>query len=630
MEPDTTPARVDSSSPVKPSLSTILDFSRSRPWFSWVFPRARLTSIDYAIALALLTACFFSFANTDLDYLGQNSLNFLFGNPLDFYDNAKKFQPAYGGATYPPAVYAVFALWLSPWKLLGVITGPNALPPYLIYWLKLATTITYLTASHTFYLIAKEYFPDAGQAKYAMSAFFTAPLAVFSQFIYSQTDIFHVQLMLLGYLMFVRNRLGLASFFFGLSVTFKSFPAICFFPLLLLLEKRPTRLAVFVLVFMAPTLLVNIVYSHSPAFTHNPINELLHERLYVASVIATDDRTWIDGDLRLYLLPLAYAMLCGFTYFRHSSPETRLQDSAYVWLTSSVLLFVPILWHPNWVTLAVPPIVLTSMLSNRFRFLLALDLLGMASFVAAVSFIFQDSADAVMFRGDLLKVDFHNSYPMDNFFNWFGDHSESIFFTGFGAYLLLQTTLKYRLITPGTHVTGPKDLDYGDIRQRLYIGLAIFLIPVVLVIWRDLTSGEVSIGTGGYEQEYALTASSPVEQKFRAEGTTIKSVSLFLKTSGRRGSDELTVELVDAGGKSLARVELHTLPTHELSWHRFPFDTVTAVRRGDQYSFRVLSAKGAPGNAFSLLTTTEDQYGQAIVEGRPLHADLIFRIAFLR
>lgn len=632
MEPRTTSARTEHT----PSLDQILWKMKHTQvllhfpsWLRRAFPRSRLTSIDYAIALAILTSCFLSFIQPDLETLGTSSLNYLFGNPLEFYDNA-------GYATYPPSLYAVFAVWLYPWKLLGVITGPNFLPPYLLYWLKLATTITYLTTSYTFHLIAKEYFPDDSRAKYATAVWFTAPLAVFSQFIFSQIDIFYVQLMLLGYLMFLRNRLGWASLFFGLAVTFKSFPALCFFPLLFLLEKRLIRIAGLVFVFAAPTLLMRTIYSHSlTAFSANELNQLFLERVYTVAISTTDDRFWVNGWngwWRIYLLPLAYAILCGITFFRRSPSETRIQECAYVWLTSCALIFVAFYWHPQWLIFPVPAMVLTSMLSNRLKSFLALDLLGMALFVAVVSLTYPDAADAIMFRGDLLKVDFHNSYLMAGLFNWFGDHSKNVFLTGFSAYLLLQIVLKYRWVFHGPHVIDTEDLDYTDIRQRLYIGLSIFLIPAVFVIWKDLTGREIIVQNATYNLEYPLVAEIPVEQTFIAAGTAIKSISLLIKTSGKRTTDDLIVELVDASGNFLARAKLRALATNEVSWHSFLFGSAIAVQKGSHYSFRVLSATGSPGNAFSLQASTEHVYklGHAIVESRPQDTDLAFRIEFFR
>lgn len=110
-------------------------------------PAQRLTSADYVTGVALLLVCFILFFHGDIEYIGCNSLNFLFGNPLDFYENAHKYQGAVGaklGAVYPPFVYAILALWLLPMKLLGFLKGPETFPVIFVYWLKILTTATYL------------------------------------------------------------------------------------------------------------------------------------------------------------------------------------------------------------------------------------------------------------------------------------------------------------------------------------------------------------------------------------------------------------------------------------------------------------------------------------------------------
>lgn len=599
--------------------------TRLHSWLIRLFPKSRLTSVDYTIACLFLAACFVSFVHGDIEYLGQNSLNFLFGNPLDFYDNAKKYTPLFGAA-YPPPLYAIFALWLYPWKLLGIITGPQALPPYLVYWLKIATTLTYIGSAYTFHLIAKVYFPDDGRAKYATAAWFTAPIALFSQFIFSQTDIFYVEFTLLGYLMFLRRHLLLASTYFGLAITFKDFPVISFLPILFLLEKRPTRILTCGLIFLTPTLLFRAIYAHSPALNTEHIHRYFIERIYPASIVTSDEALW-----RIYLLPLAYVILCGVAYFRNSPPERRINECAYVWLVSTVLLFMTILWHPQWMIMPIPAIVLTSMLSNRIKAFMTLDLVGMAFFIAAASLLFQSNVDASMFRGDLLKIEFHNSYLMADFFNWFGDHSANLFLTCFVGYLLLQVLLKY-CVYAGDNLKGTEELDYGNIRLRLYVGLSFFLMPAVFVIWKDLAGQEVVVRNEDYEQNYPLSLKGAVEQTFIAEGSAIRSISIAVNTYGRNADDDLVVELADANGKRLSRVDAYTLPTREISWHRFMFGNLIPVQKGAQYSFRVISTKGSPGDAFSIGVSTEDVYrgGHAIIDGHAATTDLAFRIEFSR
>jgi len=280
----------------------------------------------------------------------------------------------------------------------------------------------------------------------------------------------------------------------------------------------------------------------------------------------------------------------------------------------------------------IPAIVLTSMLSNRIKAFMTLDLVGMAFFVAAVSLLFQNNVDASMFRGDLLRIEFHNSYLMADLFNLFGDHSANLFLTCFVGYLLLQVVLKYYCVYAGDSSVGTEDLDYGDIRRRLYVGLSIFLVPAVFVIYKDSTGKEIVMRNEDYEQNYPLSLKSALGQTFIAEGSAIESISIPLNTCGRTDDDDLVVELADANGKRLSRASTHTLPTKEISWHRFRFETFIPVQKGAHYSFRVISSKGTPGNAFSLGASREDVYrdGHAIVDGQAANTDLAFRIHFSR
>ena len=57
-----------------------------------IFPSYQLSVADYIIGGALLLFCFFAFYEPDLNTTGWNSLNFLYGSPLDFYENCKKIQ----------------------------------------------------------------------------------------------------------------------------------------------------------------------------------------------------------------------------------------------------------------------------------------------------------------------------------------------------------------------------------------------------------------------------------------------------------------------------------------------------------------------------------------------------------
>jgi hypothetical protein len=205
-----------------------------------LFPSERFGKLDYALAVTFLSLCFALFFHGDLQSMGWDSLNYLFGDVLEFYENCKRIHGGginMLGTPYPPTVYAIFALWLYPLKLLGLITSPEAFPPILTYWLKALTTLVYIGSGWVFYRIALAYSVNKQRARFFTAAWLTTPLAVFPQFLFSQMDIFYVALTLAGFLMFLRRRLYWAATCFGVAITFKYFPLFAFIPLLLLYDS---------------------------------------------------------------------------------------------------------------------------------------------------------------------------------------------------------------------------------------------------------------------------------------------------------------------------------------------------------------------------------------------------------
>ena len=67
-----------------------MDFDKLRA--KTLFPPYRLSKADYILGGILLLFCFFAFFQNDIFVTGWNSLNYLFGNPLEFYENCKKFK----------------------------------------------------------------------------------------------------------------------------------------------------------------------------------------------------------------------------------------------------------------------------------------------------------------------------------------------------------------------------------------------------------------------------------------------------------------------------------------------------------------------------------------------------------
>jgi hypothetical protein len=578
--------------------------------------------------------CFFAFFHTDILAHGWYSVNFLFGKPLEFYENVKRIQGQGEAAlaTYPPTLYALFALWLYPAKLMRIIPDPQTFSVYLTYWLKALTALVYVGSAAVFYQVASECDSNRGWAKLATIAWLTTPLAFFSEFIFSQVDIFYVFLTLVGLLMCFRQKLYSAALAFGVAITFKYFPLFVFIPLILFLEKRATRLIVILLIFATPTVIVNVLYGESQAFVDGVRHYSVLDRIYSASHDI--------GGYRIYWLFAAFTVLCGAAYCMSEDPKMRKPTLAYLWLVASVFSLSFVMWHPHWVLLLTPPIALTTMMSSNAKRLLFLDILGMFFFVAAISLVFQNNADATMFEGDLFGIPFGNDYLISKLFAWFGGRSGEVFLSCFWGYLLTNVLLKYKLLrSRDSGIREEETVSYADIRRRFWVGLLLFLGPATFAIYKDLSRNVVSVANGYSRIDMPdsrfgeLLDNRKFEQRLVAGGTAIENVTLLLSTFDRADSGQISLSILDATGHAVA--EQHELVRNVMpnDWHEFSFNGPVFVHKGDTYVLSLTSSGATLGNAITWLATDRadgTEGGAATGEVASGRSAFAFRVDFRR
>jgi hypothetical protein len=594
-----------------------IELSLIKGWF----PAAKLSRVDYIIGGLLLIACFFSFAQSDIYATGWNALNYLFGNTLDFYENCKRIQGAgkVVAASYPPSVYVIFAIWLYPFKYLGFLKSAAIFPPYLVYWLKLLTSLVYIATGFIFYKVIQCYQQHKGRGKHAALIWLTTPLALFPQFIFSQYDIFYVFFTLVGFLYFLKQRILLASFLFGLAITFKYFPFFVFLPLLLFFEKKIARLLLAFGVFLIPTFCIYSLYGRSPAFMEGVVHFSAMSKIFFAAIDA--------GGPKIYYVVTLFAILMGVCYTLEVRKENYLHFAAYIFLISSTFPFLFILWHPQWILFITPAIVLTTIIVKKEQMLkfLLFDLVGMLVFVAYISLVWQHNVDAAMFHPTIFHVAFEHNYTMANIFS-FGKYSADTFFSLFTAYLLLQIILKYPRVTE-------KKVDYSgysyhDVRIRYYIGLLIFVLPVMLVIYKNKTSFYLKNEVSG--QVFGeLLRDRTFEESFVAICPVLNRVELLLATFMRINQGDFQLEILDEGHKSLASIKRSASAINDNAWAGFDFNSLK-LQKNKRYSLKLSSNEGTPGNAITWWASpsSTDTKGSAIVDGIPQNSDFAFKLEF--
>lgn len=588
-----------------------------------LFPASHLGRVDYLIGGALLLFCFFAFFQGDIYTSGWHALNYLFGNPLDFYENCKKIQ-GHGvlAANYPPALYIIFALWLYPFKLLGLIKSPLYFSPYLVYWLKALTSLAYIATGFLFYRVTQIYTENKAWGTYATWLWLTTPLAVFSQFIYSQYDIFYVFLTLAGFLFFLRKNIFFAAFLFGLAITFKYFPFFVFISLLLFFEKKIWRLFLCLLIFSIPMLLILRLYGHSPAYIEGVIGFSAVQRVF---------STFLDiSGTKIYYIFALLSLLAGFSYFLEFSKDYK-KIAAYIFLCSSILPFLFITWHPQWLIFITPAMLLTTVMHKHEKInrLLHIDLFGMFFFVVYVTVSFPNNVDLAMFQASLLHIPLELSHNMGSLFRLFKGNSANVYLSVIWGYLVLQIALKYKALFVA-NIDESKPYLYHQVRINYYLGLFIFLIPAICIFYVNYRDMGLYVLNPAQEKTFGeLTAGRTFEESFVAKKPILKQVDLFLATYCRKNLQDIQLEVLSTDHKQLAAIKRSAIGLLDNSWESFQFPDVK-LQTGKTYILRLSSAKSVTGNAITWWASSKPSYanGFAIVDGKQQYSNFAFRLKF--
>lgn len=165
-----------------------------------------ITKWDWILFIVLSLFCFFSFEHGDIDATAGRGWILFHSNILNYYDVMQKWTNDYG-ANYLPSTFILFAIWVLPLKLLGFQDPASVGTSIFSYnmWYKLLPVLFYIASAYLIYRIALIIGMGAKKSKICMFAYMTMPLAFFSQFIFSQYDIFTVFFMLCGMYCYFRN-----------------------------------------------------------------------------------------------------------------------------------------------------------------------------------------------------------------------------------------------------------------------------------------------------------------------------------------------------------------------------------------------------------------------------------------
>lgn len=559
-----------------------------------------MSVIDYVVFAILAIGCFLCFQQTDIFHTGASANAYLNGHILDFYDYNATFL---GGNSYYPSTYIAFAIWNIPLKIIGQAYESMAVPFGVILWYKLMPCLLYLYSAYILFKIAKEMGMGSNKSKMCAYGFLTTPIAFFSQFIFGQYDILTVFFMLLGLLYYVRKDMKRFVTFFAIAITFKYFALLFFVPLLLLREKKYLKILLCMIGVALPIALETAVYYSSAAF-----------RVGVLEFSATNYVTVVGFEIfnatSLSLVVLFFIAVCAWAYF--TEPESDLRENQWAMFFLNGVIFISFglsMWHPQWLLMAMPFLVLSTFAHKKPDVFLLLDIAMMLAYTMFVSGTWPNHVDQNLMRyglfGDLC-INIGYVFPMRRIFHI---TYAPMLYSALSAAFLANAVFKHPKFMLEDFSQSVKK-HWNLVRVRFVLGIAIFVVPALISFFAMFILPNPFLLIP-YEPSYEISAGQMVKgyqvsQDFVSEKDNIEKIEVYLKVLGNSIDSHMDVAITDvATGEEILRHTIYTSATFDNSYVQFEIPKTPLVI-GNQYRITFESPDANEFNSITLFGSTNE------------------------
>lgn len=497
-----------------------------------------LTVLDYVIFAILAVVCFFSFQHGDILHTAGSSFGYLNGHFFDFYEYNSQFH-IYD--SYMPSSYMMFAVWNIPLKLLGIVTQPTMnVPLVALMWYKLFPTTLYMISGYIIYKICMEIGMGSKKSKICTYAFYTTPIAFFSQFIFGQYDIFTLFFMLLGIYYYFKGKNNLFILFFAFSIPFKYFSLLVFLPLLLLKEKNVWKVIRSCILVAIPYIVEILIYLPSDIFRDYVFGFGPSGYIFTA-VIDT-------GYFKISWVFLVFALVCAWAYFQKVNGKTEWAQWAFFLCTLVMFAcFGLSMWHPQWLLMGMPFFVISAFMHKDTKIFMILDILIMVFFVLFTVNFWDDRVDQFLFSLGIFEnvMRDYNVGTKLNMRDLLRFKDKDFIMSAFSSLLLISAVFKHPKFLLRDLSTSI-DHCMGWIRARFVIGVSIFVVPAFITLIVALIPPYVTIDTGkAYEGIGPMTPGNVFTQVFIPEKGELEKITFRVGTYGRDNFSTLDVKLVN-------------------------------------------------------------------------------------
>lgn len=567
-----------------------------------------LCRLDWIFSFLILAVLFVLCAHSDVKLTGNRSF-LMYEHFTDFYQASYEQSGGYW-ANYLPSTFLAYAIWNLPLYLTGHAPEAILTNSFInIMWYKLLPVILYFITAQLMYRIGKEMGFGEKKSLLCKFAFLVFPMGVFSQFIFSQYDIFTVFFMVLGFYLFLKGKMWQFALAFGMAATFK-YHAVLYFLALLLLKEKKIRNLIRYTVLMAVPLAVEILPNlGSEAFRRNVFGFGALE--YVQKPFALGFFSGIN------LLAAVAAFVLVWAYQRKAETKGELESWAVFFCVAvSFAVFGFSTWNPQWILLMAPFLVLNIMISGNGNLLLMVTNIFM---LAMYIFCSQSMVDERVLNSGILKYILKDREFAVRMWDIYRFHDQELLCTAMWIVLVIYVVFGH----PRYHSRKGEAVAKGliwQIRSAFLFGVAAFVIPMLMcavgVLQGKVNFFDNSRQNMEMENVVMLEKDQPVVQEFTADGTTLSNIKIRVYTQVGTDPASLDVTLRDKKtGEILYENRGDTYGIKENTALYSFLKQPVAVENGKTYELEI-SSDAPAGSGIGLYCVT-DEKGQELLTETP-------------
>ncbi len=591
----------------------------------------RFSKWDWALFIALAGFCFLSFAHGDIYLTGNRGWMLYESNFFNYYDVLENWTGDHG-ANYMPTTFWLFAIWILPLKLLGVTAPASVFTNSLVcvLWYKGLTTVFYMASAYLIYRIALQLGLNQRRSKIAMFSFITMPVAFYSQFIFSQYDIFTVFFMLLGMYFYFRDSNGQRSrkdhilfcLSFGVALTCKYYALLIFAIFILVEEKRVSRLLLSLLTMALPFAAEYLLYAGSQGFQNGVFGFGALDYISQADIVT---KIGSASFVKIFCV-----IIVIWAYF--STPkdrEDKIRWVLYLCCGIGFALFGLMTFHPQWLLFAVPFWVLSAMISKHTEKFYWCNTVFIAVFYLFVFQYWRGSLDDVSMGTGIWKY-------------WFSDRPMHLHTIDVipsldhnTLYAVIIAVLLAYFVFAHPNYTRKKlsDDDGRDhmwlLRMQLIAAVVVFAIPCFYAASYDAAREYITMGEN-QTQIAAVVSDSRIVQEIGDMNGELDSVEFFVYTYARSNTADVYLQITEKStGNVLFKENVDCTGTADGNWRRVPIDNVF-LSDSQNYLIEIGSTNGTSENCYAIALGENHDSFTGFVNGVQENLDVALRLGFLK